>query len=67
MGLASLFTGLWNWLHLKNELMEWTDVLHAGANTGKLRKAKSYFNDFWVGMVKNGRGHLVHEILKSAE
>ena len=26
IGLASLVTGLKNWLYLKNELMEWTDV-----------------------------------------
>ena len=25
----------------------------------KFRKAKSYFNEFWVGMVKNGHGLLV--------
>ena len=29
----------------------------------KFRKAKSYFNDFWVGMVRTGRGHLVNEAL----
>ena len=28
--------------------------------------SQSYFNNFWVGMVRNGRGHLVHETLKSA-
>ena len=33
----------------------------------KFRKAKNYFNDFWVCLVKNRRGHLVHETLKSAE
>ena len=33
----------------------------------KFRKANSYFNDFWVDMVKNRHGHLIHEILKSAE
>ena len=26
---------------------------------------KSYLSDFWVGIVKKGCGHLVHEILKS--
>ena len=25
MGMASLVTGLENWLYLKNELIEWTD------------------------------------------
>ena len=33
----------------------------------KFRKAKSYFTDFWVGLVKNGCGHLVHETPKSVE
>ena len=33
----------------------------------KIRKAKSYFTDFWVGLVSNGRGHLVYETLKFAE
>ena len=32
----------------------------------KFKKAKSYFNDSRMGMVKNGLGHLVHETLKSA-
>ena len=30
----------------------------------KFRKAKSYFYDFWVGRVRNGYDHLVHETLK---
>ena len=30
----------------------------------KFRKAKSYFNDFWVGVVRNRRGYLVYETLK---
>ena len=33
----------------------------------KFKKAKSHFNDFWVGQVKNGHGHLVCEMLKFAE
>ena len=40
MGVVSLVTGLWNGLYLKNESMEWTDILHAGANQ------EIYFNDF---------------------
>ena len=32
----------------------------------KFRKAKSYLNDFRMGMVKNGHGHLVYETFKSA-
>ena len=31
----------------------------------KFRKVKSYLNDFRMGMVKNGHGHLVCEALKS--
>ena len=37
MGLASLVMALEIWLYLKNELMEGTDFLHAGANLGKLK------------------------------
>ena len=37
MDMASLVTGLWNWLYLKTELMEWTELLHAGTNSGKLK------------------------------
>ena len=33
----------------------------------EFRKARSYFNGFWVCWVKNGCGHLVYETLKSAE
>lgn len=32
----------------------------------KFAKAKSYFNYFWFGMVKNGYSHLVQVTLKSA-
>ena len=32
----------------------------------KLRKAKSCFNNFWVGVVKSERSHLVHGTLRSA-
>ena len=35
--------------------------MHAGTNSGKLK-----VNDFWVVVVKNGHGLLVHETLKSA-
>ena len=33
----------------------------------KFKKAKSYFNDFWVGLVKTGCSQLVYETLKSAK
>ena len=32
----------------------------------KFRKAKSWFNDFWVAMIRNGHGLLVYDTLKSA-
>ena len=40
--------------------MEWTDILHAGTNSEKLKVI-----DIWVGMVRKGCGHLVHETQKS--
>ena len=41
---------------------EWIDGMKwFSACLCKFKKAKSYFNDFWVGLVKNGGGHLVHE------
>ena len=33
----------------------------------KFRKGKSNFTSFWVDLVKNGPGYLVHETLKPAE
>ena len=36
VGLAGLVTAFQNWQCLKNELMEWTDFLHAVANSEKL-------------------------------
>ena len=30
----------------------------------QVQETKNYFNDFWVGVVKNGYGHVVHETLK---
>ena len=40
--------------------MEWTDILHAVTNSEKLKVI-----DIWVGMVRKGCGHLVHETQKS--
>ena len=46
---------------------EWIDGMKwFFAGWCKFRKAKSCFNDSRMGVVKNGHGHLVHEILKSA-
>ena len=48
MDVASLVAGL---------------VTQVAGHRYKFRKAKSCFNDFWVGVVKNG--HEVYETLKS--
>ena len=39
-----------NWLYLKNELMEWTDILHAGANSEKLKVILIIFGWAWLEM-----------------
>ena len=40
---------------------EWIDRMNwFFASWCTFRRAKSYFNDFWVGIVKNGHGHLFH-------
>ena len=63
MGVASLVT--WPKIDCILRLSWWDELIFACWCI--FRKAKSNFNDFWVGMVKIGRGHLVHETLKSAE
>ena len=62
MGVASLVMDPYNWLYLMNESMEWNDFMQAGANSGK----KGYFNNFRMGVVRNGSGYLVYETLQSA-
>ena len=32
----------------------------------QIQESESYFNDFWIGMVKNASGHSVNETLKFA-
>ena len=46
-------TGPRNWLYLKNDLMEWTDILRCGANSGKLKVISMVFEWAWseMGMV----------------
>ena len=64
IGVASLVTGLKNWLISQewiNNKMNWFFACRC-----KFRKSWSYFADFWLGMVKNGHGYLVHETLKLA-
>ena len=48
--MASLDIGLWNWQRLKNDLMEWTYFLHAGANPGKLNVVPMTFGLAWSKM-----------------
>ena len=47
MGVASLITGLQNWLYLKNELIKLTDFLHGGANSGKQKVVSMIFGWAW--------------------
>ena len=47
IGVAKLVTGLWNWMNLKNELMERTDLLHTGGNSGKLKFNSGIFGCVW--------------------
>ena len=50
-----------HWTLKLTESQESTD----GMKQCKFRKAKSCFNDFWVGVVKSGCDHLLHETLTS--
>ena len=45
---------------------KWTDEqTDSFCMLGQIKEAKCWFNDFWVGMVKNGHGLLVPETLKT--
>ena len=47
--------------------LEWIDEMKLFiACRCKFRKAKSWFNDFSVGVLKNEHGYLVNETVKSA-
>ena len=48
-----------SWLYFKNKLMEQTDVLHADANSEKLKVPR-----LLVNLVKNGRDLIGHGTLK---
>ena len=50
MGVASLVTGIKNWLYLKNEQKEETDFLYAGTNSGKLNVDSIIFGWVWSKM-----------------
>ena len=62
MGWASLVIDCISRLNGWNEL-----IFYFFARWWKFRKAKSYFNDFWAGVIENRHAHVVHETLKSAE
>ena len=53
MDVASLVRGLQNWLSLAYWFF---------ACWYKFRKAKSRYNNFWVGLIKDGSGLLVHSV-----
>ena len=40
-GLASVVTGIWNWLYVKNELMEW--ILHVDADSQIIKTNQNFF------------------------
>ena len=42
MGVASHVMGLWDWLYLKNEQMEWTDFLHVDSDLQKLKADQKF-------------------------
>ena len=42
--------GLINWLYLKVELMEWTNILHGRANLEKLKVVSVIFGWAWSEM-----------------
>ena len=55
-----------SWDMGQNALNEWTDEMSwLFACWYKFRKAKSYFNNYWVGIVKNEWGLIDHGTLKS--
>ena len=48
-------------MYVENDSMNWTDFF---ACSYKFRKAKSYFNNYLVVMVKNGEGLIDHRTAK---
>ena len=57
--MAPLSHGTLKSAESNNELINCADFLHADANTKKLKIM--YFNNFWVVVVKTGRGTLISE------
>ena len=59
LGLGTLL--LYHGTLLLYELVRLADFLHVDTNLGKL----SYFNNYWMGMVKNGQDLIDHVTFKS--
>ena len=58
---------VWLWdseIDCISRMNRWNELIFACWS--KFRKSKSYFNDFWLSMVRIGHSHVVHETLKSA-
>ena len=56
-----------NHLYLLNKLMKWPDYLlrtYYQTNLHKFIKIKTWWERFWLGMVKNVSSHFGHETLK---
>ena len=59
-----ILSGHWTLKYVASQ--GWIDVkIWFFACCYKFRKAENYFNNYWVGMVKNGWDFLIHETLKS--
>ena len=58
---------VWSWdseISCISRITRWNELIFC--MLVQIQESLSYFNDFLVGMVRDGRGHLVHETLKSA-
>ena len=61
MGVTFYVVKLQNMLYVKDELTKWAVF----SCWYKFSKANSYFNNYWVGMVKNEQDLIYHGTLKS--
>ena len=50
IGVANLVMGPYNWLYLKNKLMEWTDFLDTAGNSGKVKAISMILGWAWSKM-----------------
>ena len=53
LGVTGLVTGLWNWLY--SRMNRWNELIFC--EPAQIQERKSYFSNFWVGLVKNWHGH----------